>query len=207
MNNISEPTFFTEKNLVIVAIVIVTVIILKATFDTVRELFIQKNDDNLVNNLSVNNNIITYTDNEADEPLSNPLTAKGLVDINGNKIMVMADKLLVDASNNVVFDPVAFNFFDETGKNPVKLVKESDLSTLKTQYTTLEEQMKKSNTQLVTAEESSKDFLEKLAKSEENLMEQEEDITLKNDILLYGGIAAGVILLLCILFTYLYFKK
>ena len=205
-----ESNIFSERNIISIVIVVITVIILAGTFESVKELFIEKDEDNYITNLFIKENALSYettNSDDSDTVVNMPVNVKGIIDISGSKIKVVADKVLVDSKNELSFDPVAFNFFDETGQNKIKIIKESDLAALKTQYSTLETKINTNTKLLTTAEETAKDLNTKMILQEETIGEQEETIKVRNDILMYGGIGAGIVLLLCILFTYLFFKK
>ena len=203
-----ESNIFSNKNIILIVIVVITVIILAGTFESVKELFIESDEDKNVTNLLIKDNTLSYettNSDDSDTVVNMPVNVKGTIDISGSKIKVVADKVLVDDNGQLSFDPMAFNFFD--GDNKTNLVKESDLAALKTQYSALETKVTDNSKLLTTAEETAKDLTTKMILQEETIGEQEETIKVRNDILMYGGIGAGVVLLLCILFTYLFFKK
>jgi hypothetical protein len=206
MNNISEPTFFTEKNLVIIAIVIITVIILNATKDSIMELFIQTDASFNVNNFFIKDRTKLYykVNPSLIDSSTNPVNINGIFDLSGSRIMIKTNEILVDSSNNLNFNPM---FYDASGINKINIVRESDYLNLKSNYSRLDSSYSRLDSSssemknlLITSEENANKYLKELSESE-------EDIGLKNNILFYGGIVFSFVFMVCVVFTYLYFKK
>jgi hypothetical protein len=208
MNNISEPTFFTEKNLVIVAIVIVTIILLKATTDSIVELFeIQKDEeDGLITNFVVDpkTNVINFVSSE--DNTSQPVPIAGIIDdMSGNKIMVKFNKVKYNNGKNYLeLDGTDYALWDETGMFPAAVINKKEFDEIKSKYTeleisnkNLESQFNNVTTLVTTAEEESKKAMTDLITAEES----------NKKLMLYGGIGGGVLLLLCIIFTFMAFSK
>lgn len=196
-----ESNIFSERNIILVAIVIITILLLKITNDSILELFeVEKDEeDGLITNFMVDpkTNIINYIQTE--DNTTQPIKVAGFInDTCGNKIMVKFNKIKFNTDKDYIeLDNSDHMIMDETGMFPRNIVSSKDFDEIKTKYSELEISNK-------NLESSSKLISDKFTLAEEELVAAEET---KDKFMLYGGIGGGVLLLLCIISTIMAFKK